>query len=207
MTDYFEYYRQTGTEILYECVADIDSREIKCGYCDSIVAPHKGYSIRAGRNGPVLANIYVCPHCKNPIIYFTKENTTIPGAMYGRKIKNLPSNIQLLYSECRTCYANQCYTASQMIARTILMHIAVEQGAEPNSSFVSYVDYLDEKGYIPPNGKTWVDYIRKTGNEANHEIIIKEKQETEKVISFLSMLLLFIYELPNELEDSEGDTI
>ena len=28
---------------------------------------------------------------------------------------------------------------------------------------------------------------------------IKEKQETEKVISFLSMLLLFIYELPNEL--------
>ena len=81
------------------------------------------------------------------------------------------------------------------------MHIAVEQGAEEGLSFAKYVDYLDDKGYIPPNGKPWVDFIRKTGNVANHEIVIKEKEETEKVISFLSTLLLVIYEMPNMLNE------
>lgn len=119
----------------------------------------------------------------------------------GRTIKNLPDGIAKLYDECRTCYANQCYTASQMIARTLLMHIAVEQGSVEGLSFAKYVNYLEEHNFIPPNGKKWVDYIRKTGNVANHEIVIKEKEETKKVITFLSSLLMFIYELPNELEE------
>ena len=76
----------------------------------------------------------------------------------------------------------------------------VEQGAEEGLPFVRYVTYLDEKGYIPPNGKKWVDYIRTSGNVANHEIVIKEREETQKVITFLSTLLLVIYELPNSLE-------
>ena len=79
------------------------------------------------------------------------------------------------------------------------MHIAVEQGAEENKTFAYYVQYLENNGYIPPNGKSWVDFIRTSGNMANHELIIKDREETEKVITFLSTLLLFIYELPNEL--------
>ena len=63
------------------------------------------------------------------------------------------------------------------------------------------MNYLEERNFIPPNGKKWVDYIRKTGNVANHEIVIKEKEETKRVITFLSSLLMFIYELPNELEE------
>lgn len=86
-----------------------------------------------------------------------------------------------------------------MIARTLLMHIAVEQRAEGNKSFAYYVDYLDQNHYIPPNGRQWVDFIRTSGNVANHEIVIKEREEAEKVIMFISSLLMFIYELPFEL--------
>lgn len=200
MKDYFETIRSRGYNICYVNSKDVEANEIKCGYCGSVIAPHIGYAIRQGDQvGSIIAYIYKCPHCKNPLIYFVREKTAIPGSMYGRGIKNLPEKINLLYSECRTCYANQCYTASQMIARTILMHIAVEQGADENGTFAYYVDYLDSQGYIPPNGKAWVDFIRTSGNIANHELIIKEKEETEKVISFLSTLLLVIYELPNEL--------
>ena len=200
MKDFFETYRSRGFQIIYYNSSDLNTNEIKCGYCGNIVAPHVGYAIKQDdRSGPAIAYIYKCPHCKNPLIYFVQEKTLIPGSMYGRDIKNLPEKINILYSECRTCYANQCYTASQMIARTILMHIAVEQGAKENESFAYYVQYLDENRYIPPNGRSWVDFIRTSGNMANHELIIKEKEETEKVIFFLSTLLLFIYEIPNEL--------
>lgn len=84
------------------------------------------------------------------------------------------------------------------------MHIAVEQGADEDKSFKYYVDYLSDNNFIPPNGKQWVDFIRESGNVANHQIVIKEKEETEKVITFLSSLLLFIYELPAEM--SQGGT-
>lgn len=196
MKDYFKHSRSM---IRYNGSSTVASHAVTCGYCGQNVAPNTGYRIDV--NMKDIGYVYMCPLCKNPILYFVESTETIPGAPYGREIKNLPDNIQTLYNECRTCYANQCYTSAQMIARTLLMHIAVEQGAEEGSSFARYVTYLDEKGYIPPNGKKWVDYIRTSGNVANHEIVIKEKEETEKVINFLSTLLLVIYELPNSLEE------
>lgn len=196
MKDYLAWIRNSGS-FEYSDARTLKSTPLSCGYCGEHVAPSKGYCISTRDRH--IAYIYQCPHCKNPIIYFITDNETIPGAMFGREVKNLPENIHALYNECRTCYANQCYTSAQMIARTLLMHIAVEQGADPGLSFVKYVNYLDANGYIPPNGKKWVDFIRTSGNVANHEIVIKEKEETEKVITFLSTLLLVIYELPNAL--------
>lgn len=196
MKDFFKNVR-VGQNIRFEQAKIIPSSSIICGYCGDKIAPNMGYLVTDSRK--IIAKIFQCPQCKHPIIYYVDTNETVPSAMYGREIKNLPENIEILYNECRTCYANQCYTSSQMIARTLLMHIAVEQGAEENKTFAHYVDFLNNQGYIPPNGKDWVDFIRKSGNIANHEIIIKEKDETEKVISFVSMLLIFIYELPNML--------
>ena len=49
---------------------------------------------------------------------------------------------------------------------------------------------------MPPNGKVWVDYIRQRGNEANHEIALMTQQDAEALITFVEMLLRFIYEFP-----------
>ena len=198
MKDFMKKYR--NLDVKYYGCGDLPSHPITCGYCGRDIAPHTGYIINyTDRIAKRAAYIYQCPHCKNPIFYFIETGETVPGPIFGREVKNLPENIHSLYNECRTCYANQCYTSAQMIARTLLMHVAVEQSADPGLSFVKYVNYLDDNGYIPPNGKKWVDFIRTSGNVANHEIVIKEKEETEKVITFLSTLLLVIYELPNAL--------
>ena len=79
------------------------------------------------------------------------------------------------------------------------MSIAVAQGAPANKSFVSYVEYLAEKGYVPPNGRGWVDHIRKKGNEANHEIKLMAQPDAEELVSFTEMLLKFIYEFPSRV--------
>ena len=198
MRDFMKDFRDKDLD--YVDSSAVPSYPIQCGYCGQTIAPNVGYTIRyTDRLYKKVGFIYQCPHCKNPIFYFVDTKETIPGAIYGREVKNLPENIHSLYNECRTCYANQCYTSAQMIARTLLMHIAVEQGADAGWSFARYVNYLNDNGYIPPNGRQWVDFIRTSGNVANHEIVIKEKEETEKVITFLSTLLLVIYELPNAL--------
>ncbi len=81
------------------------------------------------------------------------------------------------------------------------MNIAVTQGAETNLSFAKYVDYLADKGYLPPNGAKWASHIRKKGNEATHEITIMEREDAEELIEFSEMLLKFIYEYPARIED------
>lgn len=82
------------------------------------------------------------------------------------------------------------------------MNIAVAQGAEEGKSFISYVDYLASQGYVPPNGRGWVDHIRKKGNEANHEIVLMKKEDAEELILFTEMLLKFIYEFPMKIPSS-----
>lgn len=79
------------------------------------------------------------------------------------------------------------------------MNIGVQEGAAEGKSFVFYIDFLAEKGYIPPNGRGWVDHIRKKGNEATHEIALMNRTDAEELLTFTEMLLKFVYEFPNSI--------
>lgn len=76
------------------------------------------------------------------------------------------------------------------------MNIAVSKGAKEGEKFVTYVQFLSDNGYIPPDGKQWVDHIRKKGNEATHEITIMTREDAEELIDFIEMLLKFMFEFP-----------
>ena len=90
-----------------------------------------------------------------------------------------------------------------MVCRKLLMHIAVEEGANEDKSFKYYVDWLEENHYVPPNGKDVVEYIREKGNEANHEIVPMEKEDAEALIGFLELFMKFIYEVPQLPPDTQ----
>jgi hypothetical protein len=79
------------------------------------------------------------------------------------------------------------------------MNVGVSLGAAENQSFVAYVDYLADNGYIPPNGRGWVDHIRRRGNEATHEIRRMASADAQELITFLEMILKFIYEFPSRV--------
>lgn len=79
------------------------------------------------------------------------------------------------------------------------MNIGVAQGADAGKPFIFYVEYLAANGYVPPNGKGWVDHIRKKGNEATHEIVLMSDSDAKDLIAFAEMLLKFIYEFPSRI--------
>jgi hypothetical protein len=83
--------------------------------------------------------------------------------------------------------------------RKLLMHIAVAQTADPGLSFVQYVNHLVDNHYAPPNSKPWIDKIREHGNEANQEIVMKKREDADEIMTFLEMLLRFIYEFPGRV--------
>jgi hypothetical protein len=172
--------------------SNIGSREFVCGHCGNVVASAQGFVSNAA--GHIL---HICPHCTKPT-YF-EPNKQIPGVAPGVEVANLPNDVQALYREARNCVASSANTAAVLTCRKLLMSIAVAQGAPAGKSFISYVEYLADKGYVPPNGRGWVDHIRTKGNEANHEIVLMSAEDALELISFSEMLLKFIYEFPSRV--------
>jgi hypothetical protein len=105
--------------------------------------------------------------------------------------------LNALYDEARRCTAQSCFTAAVLLCRKMLMHIAVEKAAKEGLNFFEYVNFLSDKGYVPPDGKHWVDHIRKKGNEATHEIVLMNATDAQELLIFVEMLLRFVYEFPN----------
>ena len=96
------------------------------------------------------------------------------------------------------------HTAASLLARKVLMHIAVSKGEKPGKSFIEYVNFLAASGFVPPDGKEWVDHIRQKGNEATHEIPSIAASDAEELLTFLGMLLKFVYEFPARLKPGGG---
>ena len=131
-----------------------------------------------------------------PPTFFDSTSRQWPGTAYGNAVDHVPETVHSLYDEARRCYSVSAYTSVTLACRKLLMVLAAQQGAAEGLKFVEYVDYLATEGYVPPNGKLWVDRIRQIGNEATHELAVKTADEAETLLSFIEMLLKFIYEFP-----------
>ena len=191
--------------VTWEGVRNLSSRSYVCGYCDNPLASEKGFTATctfSTLRGDSVQNygvIYICHHCNNPTFFDTDSNQ-FPGTSFGKSVDYIPSKeVTLLYNEARDCMKVNAYTASVMCCRKLLMNIAVDRGANLGLKYVQYVDYLADKGFVPPNGKGWVEHIKNKGNEANHEIVTMTRDDAEELNSFVEMLLKFIYEFPGKM--------
>jgi hypothetical protein len=173
----------------------VPTAQWKCGYCDREVASNQGYA--GSPNAGPQPHIRFCSFCNLPTLFTPGDADYSPGALPGRSVENVPAELGALFTEAREATAAGAYTASVLTCRKILMHIAVEKKAKPGLSFVDYVTHPADNGYVPPDGKTWVDYIRKRGNEANHQIVLMERVDAVALVGFVEMLLRFICELPS----------
>jgi len=177
----------------------LPSTSYKCGYCGNSLASNVGYQANSPSHSPYKGFIYICHYCDRPT-FFDFNQYQYPGASYGNAVSNIPKDIEILYNEARNCVAYNANTASVLCCRKLLMNIAVSKGANEGQKFIEYVEYLSDKGFVPPNGKDWVDHIRKKGNEANHEIVLMKREDAEDLITFIEMILKFIYEFPSKIK-------
>jgi hypothetical protein len=61
---------------------------------------------------------------------------------------------------------------------------------------LEYVDYLTRSHWVPPGNDVALDHVRKIGNAANHELIQPTRGDAVGLLSFVEMLLKFMYEFP-----------
>ncbi len=87
------------------------------------------------------------------------------------------------------------FTATELLCRKILMHVAADKGANPGEPFAAYLDFLEKAGYVTPPMKGWVDLIRRHGNLAAHELPAPDQQRAESTLMFTAELLRLVYEM------------
>jgi len=183
----------------------IQSKSFQCGYCGNPLAAEKGFTAYLGnRTTNTDAVIMICHRCSRPT-FFDHDGAQVPGVTFGNDVPGVSDeSVVALYDEARKTTGAGCYTSAVLACRKLLMHIAVSKGAKAGDSFVSYVEFLSDKNYVPPDAKDWVDHIRKIGNEANHEIAIMKRDDAEELLSFIEMLLKVIFEFPAQMKQKYG---
>ena len=124
---------------------------------------------------------------------------SLPNVRGFEDVKSLPENVSNLFNELRDAFSVGAYTSCAIAGRTLLAHIAVEEGAEPHKTFEFYVDYLVDNYMSKNKSKPWVDKVRKLGNESTHDLVIAKKEEAEASLTFLTFILKLIYEYPNAI--------
>lgn len=167
-----------------------------CGFCGLNVSSERGWQLT---HDPNVNRIRICPSCNRPT-FFQAGEKQVPGVAHGRPVPNVPAEIDGLYDEARKSAAAGAHTAAVLACRKLLMHIAVDHGAKPGLNFIEYVEYLANNGFVPPKGKGWVDHIRKKGNEANHEIVVMGPDASKDLLTFIEMLLTFLYDFPARIQ-------
>ena len=177
--------------------AVIKSRAYVCGHCSNKVASNHGIETRTSSNTAAGGYIYLCTHCNQPTYFYGEMQ--VPGELPGSAVANVAEMIEDLYNEARRCVAANAYTGCVMICRKILMHVAHDNGAKENLKFVQYVNYLHDEHFIPPNARSWVEYIKDKGNEANHEIFTASKEDAVGLLVLVERMLQIIYDLPKRV--------
>ena len=180
----------------WNSVQGLPSRSFTCGHCGNPLASEKGWYGQRPQAASVRSHIYICHHCSRPT-FFSNNGAQSPGVVFGHAVQDISEeSVRLLYDEARKATGAGSYTAAVLCCRKLLMHVAVAKGAAAGESFLSYVQYLADHHYVPPDAKDWVDHIRQKGNEANHEITIMSTADAEELVAFCEMLLKLVFEFP-----------
>lgn len=113
-----------------------------------------------------------------------------PTAPAGGWISDLPDNVATAWREAGYAHAVASYTASEIMCRKILMHVAVGvAGSAPGKTFVEYISDLDAAGYITKGLAPVVDQVRKRGNIANHDLPASTAEDSLVTLQITEHLL------------------
>lgn len=164
-----------------------------CGHCGATVTSAVIAFVPDGNVQPDSRWLR-CPGCGEGS-FMSSAGVVYPGPKVGRSVEGLPSNVEQAYDEARRCAEINAFTACEMTCRKILMHIAVDKGANKDNSFKGFVDFLEENHHVTPAMKPWVDVIRKHGNVAVHELPHSDKERAVGTLTFTEQLLRNVYEM------------
>ncbi|MGN7977422.1 DUF4145 domain-containing protein [Microbacterium sp. 22195] len=151
-----------------------------------------------------------CSNCGRGLVEV--DRTVYPGTKPLAEPQGLPEDVAAAWDEVRSCLGVGANTSAVLVARKILLHVAVgfglaaknERGRAPD--FAEAIAHLETEGLITRRMKPWVDRIRQVGNSATHELPAITEAEASDVASFTEQLLKLAYEMDHLMSQPSEET-
>ena len=173
----------------------VTTKNTTCAHCDAPVNAKVVHGPGVSGGHPQHTWWMVCPVCSNGILE-TREGSIWPPPLAGRPINGLPDDIAAAWLECRQTFGAGAYTATELMCRKILMHVAVDVlGMEAGEGFLTYVESMEAKGHIAAGLKPAIDKIRQRGNFATHQLPPSSAEDAERTMRITHYLLSGQYEI------------
>ncbi|WP_435742894.1 DUF4145 domain-containing protein [Microbacterium sp. PMB16] len=144
-----------------------------------------------------------CINCKLAVA--VNGGMASPAQKPLRVPSGLPSDEEAVWAEIRECLGVGAYTASVMLCRKLLMHVAVAHGLPAKNgsdfapNFKQCTDHLLKVGIVTTRMQPWIERIKNVGNEANHELSPVGKDSALDVATFTMKLLELAYEMDDTM--------
>ncbi len=192
------------TQVAWQSVGRRFGISFTCAFCGVAVAAELGIHAlaRSPEGWSTGIELRFCPGCMHPTVFWVEEGERPKGqlppppvrSLDPRLGKALPTKVRVLTQEVIAALAMGAPTLAALGARTLLTHVAAEQGA-PKGTFQQNVSWLLENAWIPPNGRGWVDRIRTQGNEVAHDLELVAADEAGTIWLVVETLLRNVYQM------------
>lgn len=166
------------------------TRPTFCGTCNAAVNVDDVRSNLAYAQGGYRPFWMRCPVCGDGILV-TKDGRLHPPASELPTIDGLQPAVEAMWNEICIVYASGSPTATEMLCRKLLMHVALNLNAHPSEGapFTEYVDALIKSGEVSNSMKPVLESIRTRGNRANHDIALSTPEDAKQTADFTRLLL------------------
>ncbi|MCZ4563558.1 DUF4145 domain-containing protein [Rhodococcus sp. IEGM 1401] len=172
----------------------------ECSFCAASTQMFVVRMVEQGWGAPGVAWLR-CMSCRRGAVLNDRYGLA-PSTMPLDVPQGLDADTEATWNEVRSCLSARAFTASVMMCRKLLMHMAVTEGLPEKDdkdrapNFFQCIDHLQSEGVITKRNRKWVDRIKDIGNEANHDLASIDKEQATTVATFTRQLLHEVYELP-----------
>lgn len=188
----------------------MNDNEVKyrCGHCGVDVTGRylTGFERKGGETHVTRPNLLSCPECEKDSALYAASEEVQPMPLLGEAVLHLPDDVDRAYTEARIAFSAGAYTACMLVCRNILAYAANHLGSGKQNNFTDYIDHLVNSNRINQTMKDWADNIRQHGNDAAHDLKLRDEGGAVETLTLTKYLLEFMFEVEGERKDVRRNT-
>jgi len=192
---------------------------ITCAFCNeqgNFALAFHGEKKKPNSDKRLNFDVYQCKNCMGFVHVFWSAGAVFGRGLYSYRVlpwplsakpepkEHWPDGMKRFWIQAHDSLKNENWDAANVMARSALQYVVRDKKAI-EGRLKDQIDDLTDKGVLHPLMKDWANEVRLLANESAHPKAPNPKeftpQDAKDIVNFLDLLLLYLYDLPKQIED------
>jgi Domain of unknown function (DUF4145) len=193
---------------------------LTCAFCNergNFALAYHGEKKKPTSNKRLNFDVYQCTNCMGFVhVLWSAGEHNFGHGLYDYQVlpwpldakpepsENWPEGMKRFWVQAHHSVINENWDAANVMARSALQFVVREKKAV-HGNLRTQINDLVAKGVLHPLMKDWADEVRLLANESAHPVAPVPadvtSQDVKDIVHFLDLLLLYLYDLPKQIEN------